>query len=93
MAGKVGAKGNIVIDKAIRDRFGIQPGWEAVQIAREGHVEIYFLPPATPGMSAGILRRDKPKADLQNEDAFHEATEQAMTAAAAEKEEFWEDRE
>src|SRR5687768_7368876 len=88
MPSRVGAKGNIVIDKDIRDRLGIKPGWEAVQAIRDGHVEICFLPPRTPGMSAGILRREAPRPDLWDADGLHEATERAMAEAAREKEGF-----
>ena len=88
MAGRVGAKGNIVIDKNIRDRLGIKPGWETVQVLRDGHVEIHFLPPPTPGMAAGILRRETGRPDLWEADALHEATERAMGEAAREKEAY-----
>jgi AbrB family looped-hinge helix DNA binding protein len=30
MLGKVDAKGGIVIEKAIREQLGIEPGWETV---------------------------------------------------------------
>ncbi|HZD56364.1 MAG TPA: AbrB/MazE/SpoVT family DNA-binding domain-containing protein [Anaerolineales bacterium] len=41
----VGAKGQIVIAKEIRERLGIQPGWVALQRLVGDRVEIYFLPP------------------------------------------------
>jgi bifunctional DNA-binding transcriptional regulator/antitoxin component of YhaV-PrlF toxin-antitoxin module len=41
----VGAKGQIVIAKEIRERLGVKPGWVALQRAVEDRVEIYFLPP------------------------------------------------
>jgi AbrB family looped-hinge helix DNA binding protein len=44
---KVGAKGQVVIDKAIRDQLGIEPGWVTVQRVVDGHVEITFLPPSS----------------------------------------------
>ena len=55
MASRVGSKGNIVINKDIRDRLGVRPGWETVQVLRDGHVEIHFLPPIVPGAPAGTL--------------------------------------
>jgi AbrB family looped-hinge helix DNA binding protein len=41
----VGAKGRIVIPKAIRTQLGIQPGWIALQRLVDDHLEIYFVPP------------------------------------------------
>lgn len=58
MASKVGAKGNIVIEKEIRDRLGVETGWEAVQILSGDHVEVYFLPPVQSGDSFGMLHRE-----------------------------------
>ena len=45
MANKVGTKGQVVIDKQIRDRLGIGPGWMALQRLVDDHVEIYFIEP------------------------------------------------
>ena len=45
MANKVGTKGQVVIDKRIRDRLGIGPGWLALQRLVDDHVEIYFVGP------------------------------------------------
>ena len=45
MANKVGTKGQVVIDKQIRDRLGIGPGWIALQKLVDDHVEIYFVGP------------------------------------------------
>ncbi|HEU0169427.1 MAG TPA: AbrB/MazE/SpoVT family DNA-binding domain-containing protein [Chloroflexota bacterium] len=40
----VGPKGQVVIQKSIRDELGVKPGWRAVQRLVDGHVEIHFLP-------------------------------------------------
>ncbi len=45
MVAKVGPKGQIVISKEIRDRLGVQSGWQALQRLSGDHVEIYFMPP------------------------------------------------
>jgi AbrB family looped-hinge helix DNA binding protein len=41
----VGPKGQVVIEKAIRDKLGIQPGSEAIQRIVGDHVELRFLRP------------------------------------------------
>jgi AbrB family looped-hinge helix DNA binding protein len=55
MGYKVGLKGQVVIDKKIRDKLGIQPGWQAVQLLVDDHVEITFLPPEHDRSLAGSL--------------------------------------
>ena len=55
MANKVGEKGQVVIDKAIRDRLGIGPGWLAIQRIVDNHVEIYFVTPEHNRSLAGSL--------------------------------------
>lgn len=45
MATAVGTKGQVVIEKQIRDRLGVKPGWRAVQVLVGDHVEVYFIPP------------------------------------------------
>ena len=51
----VGTKGQVVIDKAIRDRLGISPGWRAYQTLDEGYVKIYFRPPPHNRSLLGVL--------------------------------------
>ena len=41
----VGAKGQVVIEKGIRDRLGVGAGWQTVQTLVDDHVEIRFVPP------------------------------------------------
>jgi hypothetical protein len=45
MASIVGANGEVVIEEAIRDQLGVQPGWQILQVLADGHVRLYFVPP------------------------------------------------
>jgi AbrB family looped-hinge helix DNA binding protein len=55
MSRSVGPKGQVVIEKEIRDRLGVEPGWRALQVLVDDHVEIYFLPPEHRRSIAGCL--------------------------------------
>jgi bifunctional DNA-binding transcriptional regulator/antitoxin component of YhaV-PrlF toxin-antitoxin module len=66
MASVVGLKGQIIIDRDIRDRLGIRPGWKAVQRVVGNHVELHFVPP-----SHHRAQGDRP-------DALHEDPNQAL---------------
>jgi hypothetical protein len=52
---KVGSKGQVVINRAIRRQLAIEPGWETIQRIVDGRVEITFLPPAPTGSLRGRL--------------------------------------
>jgi AbrB family looped-hinge helix DNA binding protein len=84
MSSKVGTKGQIVIEKAIRDKLGIEPGSLAVQRIVDGRVEIIFFPPEHNRSLAGVLapyikRRIAPGRE------WDEAREMAWEAEAKEK--------
>ena len=83
MANRVGSKGQVVIEKEIRDELGIQPGWRALQMLVDGHVEIYFIPPPHNDSLAGILA---PYTDVRipDEEAFRAAREKVWDERAAE---------
>src|SRR5438552_706672 len=55
MAHLVGPKGQVVIEKAIREQLGVKPGWQALQILVDNHVEVYFVPPPHSRSLAGCL--------------------------------------
>ncbi len=45
MASKVGARGQMTIEKSIRDALGVGKGWTVLQRLVDGHVELRFVPP------------------------------------------------
>ena len=55
MPSKVGQRGQIVIEKPIRDALGLEPGYIAVQRLVAGHVEVYFYPPEHEQSLRGVL--------------------------------------
>ena len=57
MANKVGTKGQVVINKDIRDRLGVGPGWLALQRLVDDHVEIYFVGPEHNRSLMGSLKK------------------------------------
>lgn len=79
MATFVGPKGQVVIEKEIRDRLGIKPGALAIQRLIDDHVEIYFVPPphrrSLRGALAGYLR------SAVTADAWGDARERAWQGA------------
>lgn len=79
---KVGAKGQIVIEKWIRDELGVEPGWQAVQRVVDGHVEISFVPPPHEESLMGIFAKYVTRSVA--EDELHELTERAWEEAVAE---------
>jgi bifunctional DNA-binding transcriptional regulator/antitoxin component of YhaV-PrlF toxin-antitoxin module len=72
----VGPKGQVVISKEIRDRLGVQPGWQALQVLADNHVRIYFLPPehnrSLRGAAKPFIRRSPP-ADEEWDDVVAQA--------------------
>ena len=82
MANVVGDKGQLVIEKPIREALGIGPGFVSVQTLVEDHVEIRFFPPehrrSLRGVLAGAIRRHVPPEDW-------EKARQDATVVAAEE--------
>src|SRR4051812_48815790 len=78
MANLVGTKGQLVIEKEIRDRLGIKPGSVAIQRIVDGHVEIHFLPAehneSVAGILAPFIKKDWPPEQVDNtEEAWAQA--------------------
>jgi AbrB family looped-hinge helix DNA binding protein len=84
MTYRVGNKGQIVIDKAIRKTLGIQPGWIAVQLLVDNHVEVRFYPPEHNESLLGILAPYS-TVRLPDQEALAAAREHAWEEAAAER--------
>lgn len=84
MANTVGEKGQLVIEKPIRQALGIKPGSMAVQVLRDDHVEIRFYPPAHNRSLKGVLA-DKIRGTPGDRD-WREVQEEAWRAAAEETE-------
>jgi bifunctional DNA-binding transcriptional regulator/antitoxin component of YhaV-PrlF toxin-antitoxin module len=53
----VGEKGQVVIEKGIRDALGVSPGSVAVQTLVADHVEIRFFPPEHNRSLKGVLAK------------------------------------
>jgi AbrB family looped-hinge helix DNA binding protein len=83
MAHAVGEKGQIVIEKPIRDALGVRPGSLAVQTLRGDHVEIRFFPPEHTRSLKGALARFV-KRSLPPEE-WEEARQRAWKDAVSEE--------
>ena len=90
MSVKVGPKGQITIEKEIRDKLGIKPGWRAVQIMDEGRLIVYFIPPPHNRSLAGVLATPGPD-PCPTQDDFNRAREEAWVEQARWKEQFIQD--
>ncbi len=86
MTSSVGTKGQIVIQKQIRDRLGIVPGSIAIQRIVGDHVEVYFLKPTTKSLAGSLAKYAK---NVPPGLSWSEIRERAWTAAAEEKEAGW----
>jgi len=80
---RVGTKGQVVIEKGIRDRLGIEPGSLTLQQQVGDHVVIRFFPPPRKRSLFGILG-DLVEKPIPFED-WNEAREEAWRQAVAEK--------
>ena len=85
MARVVGSKGQVVIEKPIRDALGIRPGYIAVQKLVGDHVEIHFYPPEHQESLQGVLA-DKAKRRVSPEE-WPRAKEEAWSKAVTD--EWW----
>lgn len=56
MSSRVGERGQITIERAIREELGIYAGDEAVQRVEDGRIVIDIVPGRRTGSLAGVLR-------------------------------------
>lgn len=80
----VGTKGQVVIEKGIRDRLGVRPGAIAVQALVGDRVEIRFVPPAHSRSLFGALAQHV-KRDISDRE-WAKAKRQAWEQAAEDQE-------
>jgi bifunctional DNA-binding transcriptional regulator/antitoxin component of YhaV-PrlF toxin-antitoxin module len=57
MGNLVGEKGQVVIQKPLREALGVQPGFVTVQTLVNDHVEIRFYPPEHNRSLRGALKK------------------------------------
>jgi AbrB family looped-hinge helix DNA binding protein len=81
MSSVVGQRGQITIDKTIRDRLGIKAKDIAVQEVVDGHVVVRFLPAPHRRSLYGILK-PRPKKPIKD---WRKAKEQAWEAMSGER--------
>jgi len=86
MSSVVGTKGQVTIEKQIRDSLGVQPGWRAIQRMEGDRVVLEFLPPKHRRSLAGILEHAT-TVRIPAGEAFEDAVEQAWADSVREGEE------
>lgn len=75
----VGPKGQVVIEKSIRDRLGIAPGWRAIQTLDGDRVEIRFVPPDHHRSLFGVLS-EYANCQEPTDEELNQAVEQGIAA-------------
>ena len=85
MTNKVGSKGQIVIEKGIRDRLGIRPGYRAIQLLVDDHVELHFIPPDHNHSLMGILASHITRPIPESDDGWQVVKDMTWTEAVNDK--------
>ena len=76
MSTTVGTKGQVTIEKQIRDALGLKPGWRAYQHLEKDRVVLTFRPPKHTESILGILA-PLTNVRIPDEESMHEAIERA----------------
>jgi bifunctional DNA-binding transcriptional regulator/antitoxin component of YhaV-PrlF toxin-antitoxin module len=82
MANQVGEKGQVVIEKPLREALGVKPGFVTAQTLVDDHLEIRFYPPEHSRSLRGILKKYVTRPISTEE--LREAREKAWTEAVTE---------
>ena len=85
MANKVGSRGQIVLDKRIRDRLGIEAGYRVIQLVVDDHVELDFIPPDHNQSLMGVLAPYVTEPIPESDDDWHAVKALAWKEAAKDK--------
>jgi len=85
MSSRVGERGQITIDKSIRDSLGIKPKDVAVQEVVDGRVVIYFVPAPHRRSLRGILK-SKPRRPMNSRRQIQEAVGEAVAEESRKRE-------
>jgi bifunctional DNA-binding transcriptional regulator/antitoxin component of YhaV-PrlF toxin-antitoxin module len=79
MGNLVGEKGQVVIEKPLREALGVQPGFVTVQTLVNDHLEIRFYPPEHTRSLRGALKKYATR--VLSTDELREAREKAWEEA------------
>ncbi len=83
---RIGPKGQMVIEKALRQQLGIGPGWHAVQEVRGNELVVRFQPPLHTRSLAGALRRYAKGIKPPSDEVMDKAVERAIVEEWQEQE-------
>ena len=89
MACKVGDKGEIVIEKELREQLGIGPGWIATQRLVDNRIEIQFIPPEHDKSLKGSLAEYANEDNAFDDKDWHKIKENAWVKAIEEEADRW----
>ena len=83
----VGPRGHVIIEKEIRERLGVKPGWIALQRLVDNHVQVYFLPSPHRRSLKGVLGEYTTVSIAEGEE-WDRAREEAWRQMALDEEDF-----